>query len=230
MHVQMVRSGEVAEPAIDFPAYTPTVAARYLRLPVSTVRWWTLGNGAHLPVIRIADPHEQLLSFRNLTEVHVLSGVMCQDRDRIPMSIVRAVLTLLEEDFGSEHPLSEPGMLGDGGEFFAKRFGQLINVSRHGQIAIKALLGAYLDRIDRDEQGAPIRLIVFTRAQPEGPGHVMIDPAVHAGQPCITGSMVRVEDVANGFRDGQSVSELARFHGCTGEEIEEAIRYWPEVK
>jgi uncharacterized protein (DUF433 family) len=121
-------------------------------------------------------------------------------------------------------------MLGDRGEFFAKRFGQLINVSRHGQIAIKALLGAYLDRIDRDEQGAPIRLIVFTRAQPEGPGHVMIDPAVHAGQPCITGSMVRVEDVANGFRDGQSVSELARFHGCTGEEIEEAIRYWPEVR
>ena len=38
MHMQMVRSGDVAEAQhlIDHPAYTPTVAARYLRLPVST--------------------------------------------------------------------------------------------------------------------------------------------------------------------------------------------------
>jgi uncharacterized protein (DUF433 family) len=230
MHMQLARSADSAEPLIDHPIYTPTLAARYLRLPVTTVRWWTLGNGAHLPAIRIADPDEQLLSFRNVTEVHVLSAVMCQDRDHIPMSILRTVVTLAQEELHSEHPLSEPGMLGDGKEFFAKRFGQLMNVSRHGQAAITALLGAYLDRIGRDERGAPTRLLVFTRARPEGPRHVMIDPAVQAGQPCITGSTIRVEAVADGFREGRSVTELARAHGHTGEEIEEAIRYWSEVR
>jgi uncharacterized protein (DUF433 family) len=143
---------------------------------------------------------------------------------------VRTALTLLEEELHSEHPLSEPGMVGGGQELFAQQFGQLMNVSRHGRVAISALLGAYLDRIDRDEHGAPVRLLVFTRARPEGPRHVMLDPAVNAGQPCITGSTVRVEPIAQGFRDGQSVSELARRHRLASEEIEEAIRYWSGVK
>ena len=125
---------------IDHPAHMPTVVARYLRLPINSVRWWTLGNGSHLPVIRIASPQEQLLSFRNVAEVHVLSGVLCQDREHVPLAIVRAALTLLEEHSGSRHPLCSPAMLDGGCEFFAARFGALIGMSRHGQAAVSAML------------------------------------------------------------------------------------------
>ena len=90
---------DAKERRLDEPVYTPTAAARYLLLPVSTVRWWTLGNGVHPPVIHIASPDEHLLSFRNLVEVHVLSAVMRQDRSRVPIAIVRSVVTLLEEMF-----------------------------------------------------------------------------------------------------------------------------------
>jgi len=213
------------EALVDRPTYTPNVAARHLRLPVSTVRWWALGNGTHLPVIRIAAPHEQLLSFRNLVEVHVLSAIMCHDRDHVPLAIVRAALALLQERFESAHPLCDGTLLGPGREFFAARFGALTNTSRHGQVALAAMVGAYVERIERDASGGPARLLLFTRGKPEGPSHVMIDPAVRGGEPCITGTSLTTASVAACFAGGDSVFELARLHGRTAEEIEEAIRY-----
>ncbi len=228
--MEMLRVVDGPEQLVDVPAYTPTAVARYLRLPVSTVRWWTLGNGSHLPVIRIAAPHEHLLSFRNLTEVHVLSAVMCQDRDRVPLSIVRAVLSLLSEQFGSVHPLVDKRMDDEGKELFAARFGAITQASRHGQAALAAILGTYLERIERDERGAPSRLLIFTRGRPEGPEHVMIDPAVQSGQPCITDTSIATAIVADRFRGGQTVMDLARHYSRTRDEIEEAIRYEAEVK
>lgn len=213
------------ETPVDRPAYTPNVVARWLRLPVSTVRWWTLGSGAHAPVIRIAAPHEQLLSFRNLTEVHVLGALMCQDRDHVPLAIVRAVLALLEERFGTLHPLCDRAMLGPGREFLAARFGALTNASRSGQAALAALLGAYASRIERDAAGDPARLLLLTRGRPEGPAHVAIDPTVRGGEPCITGTSVTTASVSARFAQGHGVLELARALGRSADEVEEAIRY-----
>src|SRR5687768_17000995 len=67
----------------DTPAYFVADAAHYLRLPGATVRSWVLGRnyptetGAkHFPaLIRIADRENQLLSFNNLVELHVLSSI-----------------------------------------------------------------------------------------------------------------------------------------------------------
>lgn len=217
-------------PSIDEPMYSPMAASRHLRLPVSSVRWWTLGNGSHLPVIRIADQHEHLLSFRNLVEAHVLSAVMCHDRDRVPLAVVRSVLAMLEERFGSEHPLADARMGEDGKEFFAARFGALVNASRHGQAAIASILGSYAQRVRRDERGDPAQLLLFTRGRPEGPEHVMIDPSVRGGAPCLTGTDVTTSAVADRFRDGASVQDLAHAHGCGRDEIEEAIRYEASVR
>jgi uncharacterized protein (DUF433 family) len=219
-----------AERLIDNPAYTPTAAARHLLLPVSTVRWWTLGNGVHPPVIRIAAPHEHFLSFRNLTEVHVLSAVMNQDRARVPIAIVRAVVGMLEEQFGSEHPLSDQRMREEGKEFFAARFGALVNASRHGRAAIASIVASYLDRIKRDAEGEPARLLVFTRRKPEGPEHVMIEPGVQSGQPCITDTQVTTAMVAGLFKQGESVDGLASRYGRSPAEIEEAIRYQAKIR
>jgi len=217
------------ERRIDEPVYTPTAAARFLLLPVSTVRWWTLGNGIHPPVIHIADPHEHLLSFRNMVEVHVLSAVMRQDRSRVPIAIVRAVVTMLAEMFHSEHPLADPRMREEGKDFFAVRFGALVNASQHGQAAIAAILAVYVDRIRRDEQGEPVRLLIFTRGRPEGPEHVMIDPLVKSGEPCITGTDLTTAMVAERFQAGESVEDLAAACARSPAEIEEAIRYAAEI-
>jgi uncharacterized protein (DUF433 family) len=221
---------EAGERRIDEPVYTPAAAARYLLLPVSTVRWWTLGNGVHPPVIHIADPNGHQLSFRNLVEAHVLSAVMRQDRSRVPIALVRGVVTLLEELFQSEHPLADPRMREEGRDFFAVRFGAVLNASQHGQAAIASVLEAYLGRVRRDARGRPLRLFIFSRGRPDGPEHIMIDPLVKAGEPCITGTELSTSSVAERFRAGDSVTYLADTYRRSPAEIEEAIRYESEIK
>jgi uncharacterized protein (DUF433 family) len=212
------------ETSIDDPAYTPNVAARHLKLPVSTVRWWTLGNGQHSPLIRIAGPDVQLLSFRNVVEAHVLSAVMCQDRDHAPLAIVRTALATLEERIG-RHPLSSAQMEAGGGDLFVSRFAALTNASRQEEASIRFVLAAYLQRIRRDAAGQPCRLLLFTRGHADGPEHVMMDPAVLAGQPCIAGTAVPTTSIAERFAQGESLMQLARTIGVSVAEVEEALRY-----
>ena len=57
------------------PAYGFAEAARYLRLPLPTLRHWSLGLGKVSPVFSMDDPDRQYLSFMNLVEAHILAGI-----------------------------------------------------------------------------------------------------------------------------------------------------------
>jgi uncharacterized protein (DUF433 family) len=89
---------------LDAPAYAVAEAAHHLGLPLTTVRYWTLGRDNHKPVIRIADPVEKALSFRNLVELHVLSAVRRQHNVSLPS--IRKAVAFLGSKFRSVHPLS----------------------------------------------------------------------------------------------------------------------------
>ena len=67
----------------DIPTYSIRDAAKYLRIPVGTIRSWTVGrnyptiNGVTFfkPVIATKDFKPTLLSFINLVEVHILRAI-----------------------------------------------------------------------------------------------------------------------------------------------------------
>jgi uncharacterized protein (DUF433 family) len=208
---------------IDVPAYTPALVAHHLRLPIGNVRYWSLGRDHHKPVILIADPAARLLSFRNLIEIHVLSAVTRKYGVKLPA--VRKAVEYLREQFGMTNPLSDEVMKTDGTSLFVERFGELINASKSGQVAIESLMRAHLRRVQRDESGLPVRLFPFTRAKPEGPESVMIDPRIQFGRPCITGTGVPTKIVADRFNAGESPDSLAEDFGRPRSDIEEAIRY-----
>jgi uncharacterized protein (DUF433 family) len=213
---------------IDLPAYTVAAAAHYLRLPLTTVRYWALGRAHYRAVILAADPGERLLSFRNLVELHVLGAVRRQHAVSLPK--VRRAVEYLRREFGSEHPLSDEEMLAARRHLFVKRLGQLIEASEHGQLAIEKMLEAHLRRVGRDPSGVPIRLFPFTRPKPEGPQSVVIDPRVQFGRPCIHGSGVPTAVVAQRFKAGESTAALADDYRRPVEDIEEAIRYETELQ
>src|SRR5205823_12114427 len=109
----------------------------------------------------------------------------------------------------------------------------LINVSRNGQLAMKALLKEYLKRIERDAHGVAIRLFPFTRPKSiatdatkamDQPRLVAIDPAVAFGRPVIAGSRVPTVEVFERFIAGEPPEEIAADFGRTVEEVHEAIR------
>ena len=213
---------------LDAPAYTPGASAHHLGLPINTVRYWALGRDDYKPVIVLAAPTEKLLSFRNLVELHVLSAVRRQHKVSLPS--VRAAVLFLRREFASEHPLSDDEMSTDGKHLFVEKFGKLINASNDGQLAMEQFLDAHLRRIERDAKGLPIKLFPFTRAKPEGPRSVVIDPRVQFGRPCLAGTGIPTAVVIQRFKAGEELSSLADDYRRDVRDLEEAIRYETDLQ
>jgi uncharacterized protein (DUF433 family) len=216
----------------EAPAYFISDAARYLHLPISTVRSWVLGRSYDTeagtrqfqPLVALADAELSLLSFHNLVELHVLRSI--RSVHGVRLNAVRRTIRFLRNRFQSKRPLLDQEMVTDGKDLFVERYGRLINTSADGQLEMRELLEAYLKRIDRDSEGVPIRLYPFTRPRIEGaPRLVSIDPLIRFGKPCIAGTGIPTAIIAERHEAGDSVVLLADDYGRTSEEIEEALRY-----
>ncbi len=221
--------GTAEQAVLDAAAYTIAEAAHHLRLPEATVRSWILGRPyptaggmrRFAPVIAIPDPRAGLLSFRNLVELHVLSAI--RRKHKVRLSQVRSAVLFLQRHFNEGHPLADQQMSTDGKDLFIDELGRLINASRLGQLEMKALLGDYLRRIDRDPKGIAVRLYPFF-GKPEN-RVVVIDPRVKFGKPCIAGTGIRTDIIAERFAAGDTIDEIADDYGRERREIEEAIRF-----
>jgi len=229
--------------AREMPAYTTHEAARYVRVPENTLRAWVFGRryptrrgqgqASAAGLIQPADPLRHLLSFANLMELHVLRGLR-RDHD-VHMSRIRTALGWLTRNDPAAHPLLNQSLETDGVDLFLQEYGTLINASRDGQLAMKAVFEAHLRRIQRDDQGHPIRFFPFTRKMDQDaaqgsaqPRTVAIDPRIAFGRPVIAGSRIPTIEVAERFTAGDSIAAIAADYECPTEKIEEAIR-WEQV-
>ena len=215
-------------------SYTSREAARYVRLPLRTVQNWAFGFRTYGgdPLIHVADPERHLLSFWNVAELHVLGAL--RRYHRISPKKLRVVIRYLEETFKSPHPLLTAQMLTDGVSVFVERAGKLINATRSGQLAMRELMEAHLQRIDQDVDGLAIRLFPFVRHDPhtarslemlpDEPKIISLDPRVRFGRPVIVGTSIPTEEVAERFRAGDTCRQLADEYGQSSHQIEEAIR------
>ena len=221
MHGRKPKLGQ--EPR-EQPAYSPAEVAHYITVPVSTVRYWCLGQDRYAPLIQPAQTRPLLLSFVNLIELHVLGAV--RRRHRVSMPNVRAALDYVEEEIGVSRPLANHRFRTDGAHLFIDCYGQLINASQKGQTAMRKILDAALVRIewdDRDQQ--PVRLFPYTRlGTAQTAKLIVIDPTVCGGRAVIDRTRIAVEVVAERFKAGDSFQDLVSDYGCEPEAIQEAIR------
>lgn len=210
-----------------FPAYTISEAAHYLCVPAATIRYWSVGRGDYAPLIEVPRHVPTLLSFLNLTELHVLAAIRREHEVKMP-SVRRAIQYLAanaQEAEDKRHPLICRDLETDGLDLFIDHYGQLINISQAGQTAMREIISAALRRIDRDAAGVPIKLYPFTRAaMDETTSMVVIDPKISAGRPVIAGTGLATQLIAERYKAGESISDLAHDYGRGNEEIEEAIR------
>jgi len=221
-----------AQDARELPTYPIPEAARYLRIPETTLRAWVRGQRyvtaagrrrAFEPVIRLPDRSRPLLSFMNLVEAHVLDAL--RREHEIPLQTVRKALAYLAQRVPSPHPLADQRFETDGVNLFVQYFGALVNISQDGQLAMRELLQAYLRRVERDAHGIVARLYPFTRrGDPNEPRRVVIDPRISFGRPVLAGTGIPTAMIAERYKAGESVDELAKDYGRDRLEIEEAIR------
>lgn len=217
------------------PSYGITEAAHYLRIPRTTIRDWASGRYYRgkvserfsKPIILAPGSQTKLLSFFNLVEIHVLDAI--RRKHNIPLEKVRIAVNYLSKQFPSKHPLADQEFETDGLNLFIKKFSQLINITQQGQLAMQEIIQAHLHRIERDLSGIPVRLYPFTRKRDlqelqEEPKAVVIDPQVSFGRPVLTGTGIPTAVIAERYKAGESVDDLADDYGRKRLEIEEAIR------
>ncbi len=215
----------------EIPSYAITEAAHYLRIPPATIRSWIAGrhyptqSGKQFfqPIIQLRSTGTRLLSFLNLIEVHVLDAI--RREHSISLDKVRIAVKYLSRELDSKHPLADREFETDGIDLFIQKYGELINISRDGQLAMRVLLEAHLKRIERDLNGIPVKLYPFIRKHDtEQPRAVVIDPSISFGRPVLAGTGIATAVIAERFNAGESMEDLANDYGRTALEIQEAIR------
>lgn len=215
----------------EIPTYGITEAARYLGLPAATLRSWTVGRQYRTsagerdwpPLIELPSERVPELSFMNLVEASALATI--RRRHKIRMPAVRDAIHYLKKRLRSQHPLAER-LETDGLDLFISKYGQVINLSRSGQLGIRECLEAHLKRVEHDAKGLAIRLFPWTRGdQLESPKIITIDPLVGFGKPIIFGTGIQTQVLAARLRAGDSLAELKDDYGLGEAQVEEAIRY-----
>lgn len=233
----------------ELPLYGLAETSRYLKINIKTLSSWVRGRNYRLddgtvkfwlPVIKLPDPEKPLLSFYNLVEVHVLSGI--RRIYNVQFRKVRDTLEYLEKQSNvGEHPLATEDFWTDEFDIFIKSpVGNYICTSRHGQQIIKEVVDQYLHRIDRDNLDfSPFRLYPFSseiifntensknslqdlEAQPK---NIVIDPLISFGRPTLAGTGVPTNVIAGRFRAGEKTDTLAKDYDIEETQIQEALNY-----
>lgn len=211
----------------DLPAYSIPAAAQLAGIPETTLRSWVLGRsyGTKAGVRRAsgliklpAGSKGVFLSFTNLVEVHVLAAMRRQHE--LKLETVRNAVRYLKRESAQDHPLAYEKFRTNGVDLFVERYGDLVNASRDGQIAIRSAIEASLERVEY-EHGRAVRLFPFVTAERRS---IVIDPRRAFGRPAIAGTGIPIAIVADRFRAGDSIDHLARDYGVGSELIEDAVR------
>ena len=216
----------------DVAAYTLAEAARYVRLPAATLRSWVLGRqyptaegrGDFPPLIRPASKEPTWLSFSNLIEAHVLRSLRAEHG--VPVKELRNALRYAEKTLGIDRLLLRSELRAKPGKVFLDRYGELIELTASGQLAMRRVFDEHLKRIEWDSSRFPVRLYPFVLASAlssERP--IVIDPRIAFGRPVMLRKGISTSTIAERVDAGESVDELAADYGLGPSEIEQAVVY-----
>ena len=157
-------------------------------------------------------------------EAYVLKAIR---RERnIGLPTIRKSLSYLTGKLGSERPLLNAQFATKGAELLVEHLGEIINLSQRGQVEMTHMIMAYLERVERDARGVPIKLYPFMRSQPlrEQPRSVVIDPRVSFGRPVLAGTGIPTAVLAEQFKAGDQPRDLAKEYGAEEQAVWDAIR------
>jgi len=217
----------------NLPAYSYVDAARYLKIPVDTLRSWVRGRSYQTsqgkrfsePLIRLPGEDAKALSFINLVEAHVFRAIRVEHRVRLDQ--IRIALNFISQELGYAHPLVREDLLKtDGQSIYVEHLEMLLDASKRGQIAIRETLEIYLTRIEVDEQGIAARLFPFLHHnRRDDPKVIVIDPNISFGRPVIAGTGIPTQVLADRYEAGDSVELLAMDYASDRSLIQTAIDY-----
>ena len=214
----------------DQPAYTVAEAARYLRVAPATLRSWVAdraypkaaGTARFRPLIRPARGKPPTLSFWNLIEAHVLRSLRIDHG--VSMDALRTAIQYAQKSQNIDRLLLSNELRTDAGRLLLERYGELIDLSASGQMAMRRMFNEHLARVEWDEWQFPVRLYPFV-SEGSGSRPVAITANVAFGRPVVARAGVTTSAIAERLDVGESVAEIAEDYDLSPEEIEDAVLY-----
>lgn len=212
----------------ELPLYSVYEAARYLKIPRSTLRSWVAGRTYEVkegeayfdPLITLADPDSLTLSFNNLIEVYVLSALRV--KHQVKINAIRTAIAYAEKEMDVKRLLLRDELRTGAGDLFWDKYGDLINLSQAGQLVLRDLFRAHLERVERDEVNMPIQLRPFIAPHHESRS-VVIDPRISFGRPVVQGITTAI--LAQRADAGESIQALADDYALDESKVKDAILY-----
>jgi uncharacterized protein (DUF433 family) len=214
------------------PSYGTAEAARYLRLPAATLRTWLVGRdypkgearATFHPLIKPAGKQPLLLSFFNLIEAHVLRALRTEHG--VAIRELRKAITYAEKTLNIQPLLLSIDLRTNAGQVFLDKYGELINLSASGQLAMRKLFEDHLGRVEWDEWQFPVRLYPYANSTQRAADHaIAIDPKIAFGRPIVKRAGVSTAAISDRIDAGETVAALAEDYALSVEEIEQAVLY-----
>jgi uncharacterized protein (DUF433 family) len=114
----------------------------------------------------------------------------------------------------------------DAGKVFLDRYGELVELTASGQLAMRRMFAEHLKRIEWDSSRFPVRLYPFLSASaPSEERAIVIDPRIAFGRPVVLRKGVSTSAIAERVDAGETVADIAADYDLGPSEIEQAIVY-----
>lgn len=194
----------------DVPLYSIGSASRHLRLPTSTVHRWARGSHEGDQKRVISGGASELLSFNDLIELYVVKA-LTRGR-KVPLTAVRRAVEYASREMKVHRVLLSDDLFAFGDKLLLRHLGDLVDISRSGQLALEKVVGAYMERIDRFPGGLPATLHPdFTsESKVDRRFPVAVSPLIAFGDPTLTGTGIKTSVVSARIDSGETPEEVAR--------------------
>lgn len=236
---------ESADVRFAVPLYTVREAARYVRVPESTLARWARGYDLDLtdrhgrrrhvhgdPVITLIPPAQRgrpMIPFIGLAESMVLAAFR---KAGVSLQHVRQAIPVLEEQVGVEHALASKRLYTDGAAIlfdFAQQAPldgdtaeELSGLTRvvDGQRVFAEVVRDYLRRITYADDGWPSEIVLPYH----GRDVLKVRPDRGAGRPLFVRGGAPLDDVVSRWQAGDRLAELAVDYEVPVDDLEDALR------
>lgn len=138
---------------------------------------------------------------------------------------MRGALAYAERTLKIERLLLRKELRTDAGKVFLDRYGQLIELSASGQLAMRKVFEEHLKRVEWDEWKFPVRLYPFVSGDTPAIRTIAIDPKIAFGRPVVARTGISTSAIAGRIDAKEPAAEVAADYDLTVEEVEQAVLY-----
>ena len=216
--------GLLAMLVLDRDVFTLAEAARHLRVPPSTLRWWLDGRGRHRPVLRPERTDRPIVTWAEFVEAGLLRQYRRQEA--VPLAELRSFIDKLREKLGVPYPLAHARpWVGEGKRLLldAQSKAQLdpefcLVAEVSGQLVLTSASEAFVRRVRFEGDVA-----VGWRPHDDPESPIEMQPNVRFGRPAIKG--ISTEAIWEHLQADESDEEVAEQFGLELDDVRWAMAY-----